>query len=237
LTILRKYIKFFLVAVLIGFAVLIAYYLIRSAFRPARYLRVMEWFRNPEAHTDWVIPAKTKCGDAPFIFPTEGYAGFIWDDSFRPGHRHAGIDIFSGKEPGDTPIYAAYDGYLTRRSDWKSSVIIRIPSDPLNPGTQIWNYYTHMADKDGYSFIVEKFPPGTEDLFVPAGTLLGYQGNYSGDTRNPTGVHLHFSVVKDDGSGTYLNELQIKNTLDPSDYFNLALNAKENRDQIPRCSE
>lgn len=214
---------------------LFAYYMVRSAFRPARYVRVVEWIRNADAHPDWGITAGEKCGNAPFIFPTDGYIGFIWDDSFRPGHRHAGLDIFGGKEPGKTPVYAVYDGYLTRKPDWKSSVIIRIPSDPLNPGVQIWNYYTHMADPQGNSFIAQQFPPGTEDVFVPAGTLLGYQGNYSGNPKSPTGVHLHFSIVKDDGNGTFLNELQIKNTLDPSLYFNLPLNAKTNRDQIPLC--
>jgi len=232
-----KYVKFFLIAFGIGLVLLFGYYLIRSAFRPARYVRVVEWIRNPGSHPEWEITAKERCGDAPFIFPTDGYIGFIWDDSFRPGHRHAGLDIFSGKEAGITPVYAAYDGYLTRKSDWKSSVIIRIPSDPLDPGMQIWNYYTHMADPKGKSFISEAFPAGTEEVFVAAGTLLGYQGNYSGNVDNPTGVHLHFSIVKDDGSGMFLNELQIKNTRDPSDYFNLPLNAKTNRDEIPLCRD
>ncbi len=232
-----KYVKFFLIALGIGLALLFGYYLVRSAFRPARYVRVVEWIRKSDAHPDWVITAKERCGDAPFVIPTTSYIGFIWDDSFRPGHRHAGLDMFGGQEPGLTPVFAAYDGYLTRKADWKSSVIIRIPSDPLNPGTQIWTYYTHMADPQGNSYISDAFPPGTEEVFVSAGTLLGYQGNYSGNPDNPTGVHLHFSIVKDDGNGGFLNELQIKNTLDPSPYFNLPLNANTNRDQIPLCGQ
>ncbi len=232
-----KYLKFFFIALGVGIVLLFGYYLIRSAFRPARYVRVVEWIRNADSHPDWAVTAKDRCSDAHFIFPTDGYIGFIWDDSFRPGHRHAGLDIFGGKEPGITPIYAAYDGYLTRKADWKSSVIIRIPSDPLNPGTQIWTYYTHMADPEGNAFIDDAFPPGSEEIFVPAGTLLGYQGNYSGNPDNPTGIHLHFSIVKDDGAGGFLNELEIKNTLDPSEYFNLPLNAKTNRDEIPLCSD
>jgi peptidoglycan LD-endopeptidase LytH len=232
-----KYLKFVFIALGVGIVLLFGYYLIRSAFRPARYVRVVEWIRNADSHPDWAVTAKDRCSDAHFIFPTDGYIGFIWDDSFRPGHRHAGLDIFGGKEPGITPIYAAYDGYLTRKADWKSSVIIRIPSDPLNPGTQIWTYYTHMADPEGNAFIDDAFPPGSEEIFVPAGTLLGYQGNYSGNPDNPTGIHLHFSIVKDDGAGGFLNELEIKNTLDPSEYFNLPLNAKTNRDEIPLCSD
>jgi murein DD-endopeptidase MepM/ murein hydrolase activator NlpD len=161
--------------------------------------------------------------------------GFIWDDSFRPGHRHQGIDIFSGTAVGQTPIYAAYDGYLTRNTDWKSSVIMRVPSDPLNPEEQIWLYYTHLADPDGNSLIDTAFPPGITEVYVPAGTRLGTQGNYSGTPGNPTGVHLHFSIVRDDGRGSYLNELEIRNTLDPSPYFNLPLNANQNPEAIPIC--
>lgn len=205
---------------------LVAAYFLRfsSLFSSPRTRNLLAFLRNPVAREDWITPALARCGDAPFVMPTSGYIGFLWDDSFRPGHRHAGIDIFGGGEAGEVPVYAAYDGYLTRLADWKSTVIIRIPSDPLNPGTQIWTYYTHLADKDGRSFIVEDFPPGTSDVFVKAGTLLGYQGNYSGTPGNPTGVHLHFSVVRDDGSGGYLNELEINNTYDPSPYFGLLLN-------------
>jgi len=116
-------------------------------------------------------------------------------------------------------------------------VIIRIPSDPLQPDRQIWTYYTHMADLSGNSLIALDFPPGTSEVFVTAGSLLGYQGNYSGTPGNPTGVHLHFSIVKDDGNGTFLNELEIKNTLDPSPYFGLLLNAQQSEDQIPLCDQ
>jgi murein DD-endopeptidase MepM/ murein hydrolase activator NlpD len=167
--------------------------------------------------------------------PTDGYIGFLWGDSFRPGHKHQGLDIFGGEQPGVTPVVAAYSGYLTRLPDWKSSLIIRIPSDPLFPGRQIWTYYTHMASTDGLSFISEQYPPGTNEVFVEAGTFLGYQGNYSGDSLNPTGVHLHFSIVKDDGQGSFRNELKLANTYDPSPYLGMSLNASQNREQIVVC--
>ena len=79
--------------------------------------------------------------------------GFLWGDSFRLGHRHQGIDIFAGTEIGITRVVSAYPGFLTRLPDWKSSVIVRVPDDPLQPGRQIWLYYTHMADEQGNSFI------------------------------------------------------------------------------------
>lgn len=197
--------------------------------------KVWEWLRNSSAHPEWAMRAGEKCGEAPFIFPTNGMIGFIWGDSFRPGHHHQGLDIFGGDNVGVTPVVAAYSGYLTRIPGWKSSLIIRIPEDPLQPGRQIWTYYTHMADSSGNSFIVPLFPEGTNEVYVEAGTTLGYQGNYSGDPNNPTGVHLHFSVVKDDGQGKFRNELEIRNTLDPSHYFRLPLNAESNPGDIPVC--
>lgn len=214
---------------------MVGYMVIRNLFRPARYLTLIEWLRNSEDHPEWSVTAGETCADAPFALPTDGLIGFIWGDSFRIGHNHQGIDIFGGKEAGITPVYAAYDGYLTRLDTWKSSLIIRIPDDPLNPGQQIWTYYTHLADEAGESYIPENFPSGTNEMFVEAGTFLGYQGNYSGTPNHPTGVHLHFSIVKDDGNGKFLNELEIKNTLDPSPYFGLPLNNKNNSNTIPVC--
>jgi len=204
--------------------------------RSSRARKVMRFIRQPGSQEELIIPALSRCGDAPFLMPSTGMIGFIWDDSFRPGHRHQGIDIFSGTDVGETPIYAAYDGYLTRQDDWKASLIIRIPSDPLNPDKQIWTYYTHLADSSGNSLVSEAFPPGTTEKFVAAGTYLGLQGNYSGTPGNPTGIHLHFSIVKDDGSGVFLNELKIENTLDPSPYFGMVLNANENKNDIPACN-
>ena len=211
------------------------YYFVIRADTSSRSANVMEWIKHPLDHPDWSIKTKERCPEAVFSMPTSGFIGFLWDDSFRPGHRHTGLDIFSGTEPGITPVFAAVDGYLTRESDWVSTIIIRIPQDPLNPKQQIWTYYTHMADKDGRSFIEPTFPPGTIEVFVEAGTLLGYQGNFSGTAGSPTGNHIHFSIVKDDESGKYLNELEIENTIDPSQYFQISLNAKNQPAEIPVC--
>ncbi len=222
-----------LVGALAGLAI---YFLVIR--RPAdwtRSLKIRDWLANPAKHSDWAVTLGMKCGNAPFIIPTNGLIGYLWGDHFKIGTSHQGIDIFGGDQPGITPVVAAYDGYLTRLSDWKSSVIIRIPSDPLQPGRQIWTYYTHMADPNGQSFISDQFPPGTTDVFVKAGTLLGYQGDYSGDPNNPVGVHLHFSVVKDDGKGGFKNELDIQNTYDPSPYLGLVLNASQVTDSFPTC--
>jgi len=234
---LHPAIKIFLSFVFIG-AIVIAFFFYRWFTRNGgRAPEVLATIRDPQRHPEWFIEAGTYCNEAPFSMPTTGFIGFIWDDSFRPGHRHQGLDIFGGEKPGVVPVYAAHSGYLTRLPDWKSTVIIRVPSDPLQPGRQIWTYYTHMAEPDGTSYIVDTFPPGTYEVFVEEGTLLGHQGNYSGDPNNPTGVHLHFSIVKDDGTGSFQNELEIKNTLDPSPYFGMSLNAKENPGNVPVCEE
>jgi murein DD-endopeptidase MepM/ murein hydrolase activator NlpD len=227
----------FVISLLIIAALVISYFLLLDPSRSRnRTSHVIQFLQNPRAHVDWTIPALSRCGAAPFIFPTSGFIGYLWDDSFKPGHRHQGIDIFAGTEAGITPVYAAFDGYLTREAGWISSVIIRIPSDPLRPNQQIWTYYTHMADDSGNSFISAEFPAGTRDLFVKAGTLLGYQGNYSGDPANPVGVHLHFSIVRDNGQGNYTNELEIANTFDPSNYLGLPLNAADNPELPILCT-
>jgi murein DD-endopeptidase MepM/ murein hydrolase activator NlpD len=202
---------------------------------PLRDSRVEAFIRAPQDHAGWLVQQGSRCGQAPFQMPVTGFVGYLWDDSFRPGHRHQGIDIFGGGQPGDTPVYAAADGFLIRELTWKSSLSIRLPDDPLQPGRQIWTYYTHMADSGGNSLIAADFPPGTQEVFVKAGTLLGKMGNFSGDPGSPVGVHLHFSILRDDGSGNYPNELDINNTLDPSPYFGLNLNAHNNSDEIPIC--
>jgi peptidoglycan LD-endopeptidase LytH len=229
----RRYLFITIFLVALGTAVIYLY--LTYGRGSARTAQTFAFFRDPASHPDLMMKAGTRCGNAPFIFPTNGLIGFIWDDSFQIGHRHQGIDIFGGTNVDITPVIAAYPGYLTRLSDWKSSVIIRVPSDPLSPGRQIWVYYTHMADPAGNSFIAPAFPKGTSELYVETGTLLGYQGDYSGDPNNPVGVHLHVSIVQDDGSGHFRNELNIENTYDPSPYFGLSLNANTNRDTIPVC--
>jgi hypothetical protein len=230
----KRFIMLSIVIVAILAAIGSAIYLYRP--NAARIVSFRSWIQNPASNPSWKLAAGSQCESAPFIFPTDGFVGFLWGDSFRPGHTHQGIDIFAGTDVNVTQVISAYPGYLTRLSDWKSTVIVRVPSDPLNLGTQIWLYYTHMADQFGNSFISDQFPAGTFEKPIEAGTYLGNQGDYSGDPNNPTGVHLHFSIVEDNGNGQFKNETEIKNTLDPSPYLGLPLNASENRDQIPLCN-
>ncbi|MEX1247067.1 MAG: hypothetical protein WEA61_01175 [Anaerolineales bacterium] len=232
----RRPLLYAILALVLVAAIGIALYGYFEYVRPSgRWARFAELRADPAVFERYALKPGLRCGDAPFAFPTRGVVLGLWDQAYRFGHRHAGLDIFSGAEPGVTAVYAAYPGHLTRLEDWRATVIIRIPSDPLAPGRQIWTYYTHLANQAGESFISAQFPAGTFEEYVEAGTFLGYMGDYSGDPGNPTGLHLHFSVVKDDGDGKFLNELDIRNTYDPSPYFNLPFNHRENPSEIPLC--
>jgi murein DD-endopeptidase MepM/ murein hydrolase activator NlpD len=175
-----------------------------------------------------------QCAAAPFIIPTGGWIGILYGDTILGARNHSGLDIFGLEGNGVTPVYAAYDGYVTRLPEWTSAVIIRHPDDPLQPGRQIWTYYTHMADAAGNSYIIDQIPPGAVELPVKQGTLLGYQGDYNGASLRSIDTHLHFSIVRDNGSGQFLNETDIANTLDPSPYLGMRLNSNC-ADRPPVC--
>ncbi len=164
--------------------------------------RLRAWFADPAAHPDWRLTGGERCPGAAMLLPTDGYVGFERGDSFRPGHTHSGFDIFSPDgEVNVTPIYAAYDGYLIREADWRSTVILRhedfpgpgsLQADPdldaPPPGDQIWTYYTHMASADGEtSFVSEEFPPGTYNLFVAAGTFWAIRAIGPAPRTSPRG--------------------------------------------------
>ncbi len=218
---MRQPFGFILGALVVAAIVMAFLYLPPLLATGQKLTRLRQWITDPAAHPELAIAAGNRCGRAPFVLPTDGYVGFGYGDSFRPGHRHQGLDIFGPTALTQTPVVAAYDGYLTREADWKSAVIIRIPKDPLAPSQQIWTYYAHIADPEGHSFILPDFPPGTLEQFVTAGTLLGYQGDYAGDAFNPVSMHLHFSVVQSNPGGGYKNELDIANTYDPTPYLGL----------------
>ncbi len=180
-----------------------------------------QWQRSPDDWHTFAVQSGQRCGNAPMRIPTDGLIVFGWGDSFRPGHRHTGFDIFGpGEQEGVVPVVAAYDGYLTREPTWRSAVILRHENVPGAPAPVIWTYYAHMASADGEtSFIAPEFPPGTYNRFVKAGTLLGYQGRWSGNPRQPTGLHLHFSVVESTPAGGYANETVLENTYDPAPFL------------------
>jgi hypothetical protein len=101
------------------------------------------WFRDrSERPALMTITNQEPCPGAPFILPSDGFIGLLYRDTSGPYNvlnRHTGIDIFGDGRPGEVPIYAAYDGLLTRLDDWHSTVIIQ-HDDPLVEGRKIWTY-------------------------------------------------------------------------------------------------
>jgi hypothetical protein len=233
------------IGIVIGLIVIVGgifIWLLANALREPQNRSFLRWWRgDDEARAGLVTVQREACPGAPFILPADGFIGLLYGDARGPYSRanpHQGIDIFSpdSSTPGLVPVYAAFDGYITREQDWNSTLIQRVPSDPLNPERQIWLYYTHMADSEGNDFIEEAFPQGVREFFVEQGTLLGHTGNYNGNSPRSIWVHLHFSIVLDDGNGRYLNELEFSNTVDPSPYLSMPLN--ENCSQSPpTCSQ
>lgn len=192
---------------------------------------IRRWFSDPSARDELKTVQRELCEGAPFLLPSDGLIGLLWRDPAGPYNvlrRHSGIDIFGDGKLGEVPVYAAYEGYLTRLDNWVSAVIIQ-HDDPLEPGRTIWTYYTHMASGDGESYILDDFPPGTRGAWVERGQLIGYQGEYNGSSVRPIGLHLHFSVVLSEDDGSFKNESNAGNTLDPSLYLGMPLNV----DQLP----
>lgn len=108
--------------------------------------RFIAWWRGDEGTRAALVTVQREaCPGAPFILPADGFIGLLYADSRGPystSRPHQGIDIFSADDPGVTPVYAAYDGFVTRESSWVSSLIQRVPDDPLQPGRQLWYCWT-----------------------------------------------------------------------------------------------
>jgi hypothetical protein len=223
---MKDFLKWTLAAIVT--VLILALLLIGASYLRLRDLGFIEFTKyqqNPDGGSLPVATGLAQCQAVPFISPTTGWIGILYGDSILATRQHSGLDIFGPEGNGVTPVYAVYDGYLTRLPEWTSAVIIRHPQDPLVPDRQIWTYYTHMAGENGNSYIVDQIPPGTFELPVKQGTLLGYQGDYNGGSLRRIATHLHFSLVLDDGNGQFLNETNIANTIDPSPYLGMRLNA------------
>jgi murein DD-endopeptidase MepM/ murein hydrolase activator NlpD len=179
----------------------------------------------------WTLPdlpqdiPSAACPGAPWRLPTSGVLGVLWQDTrvppYGPDHPHTGLDFFGRGREDTVPVYAVADGLLTRLPGWRSAVAIQ-HDDPLRPGEKVWSYYAHMASGSGRrSYIVDEFPPGIVAVPVKAGQLLGYQGVWSGNPFLPGWMHLHFSVIRSEPGGAFLNETVLANTLDPSPYLGI----------------
>jgi peptidoglycan LD-endopeptidase LytH len=228
----RRLIVILVLLALLLFGGIVALYVYSSLVASQSAGYIGRWFSD-RANRPALTNRRVACEGAPFVLPSEGLIGLLWDDPTLPYNLinpHTGLDIFGDGALGEVPVYAAYDGYLSRLESWVSTVIIR-HDDPLMAGRTIWTYYTHMGNNaTGESYIAPPFRAGASEVFVRQGTLLGYQGDYS--PNQPVGLHLHFSIVLSAPEGGFRNEARIANTLDPSPYFGMAL-ANDTQPQRP----
>jgi hypothetical protein len=171
------------------------------------------------------------CLNASWKMPTSSAFGAQW--------RENGLNIFGWGSKNTVPVYAVADGLLTRYSDWDGTVAIR-HDDPLNPGGEVWSIYTDMISASGFeSYIDKSLPPGSEDLPVKAGQLLGYQGEWSGRIYWPMPAHLGFAVVDEISSSVVGIDEVFKNAVDPRPYLGIVLNGGDDSTYLQklRCKE
>lgn len=127
------------------------------------------------------------CPAAPWRLPTRSELG-LWREGDSLAFMGAGYER-------SVPVYAVADGLLTRDTAWRDGVAIR-HADPLHLGEAVWAVYGGMASAwGGWPFIEPRFPPGSKDIPVRRGDLLGYQGQYSAQWGTPYWVHLEFAIV------------------------------------------
>lgn len=173
---------------------------ILEAYAPADFAADTIVFRPRQPHETYAGVGKQAqaCPDVPWKLPTQADFGLWW--------YNLELNFMGEGEEGVIPVYAVADGLLMRGEDWPDAVAIRHP-DPLehqselNPRGEVWTYYGGMASGwNNLSFVSPEFPPGSEEVLVQAGDLLGYQGRYW--DSGPAWVHLRFAILPalEDGS-------------------------------------
>jgi len=156
------------------------------------------------------------CPSAPWQLPTSGAFGVQWSEN--------GLNIFGWGSKNTEPVFAVADGVLIRPSDWEGALVIR-HDDPLSPGDKVWTVYADMLSASGSEpYILDDFPPGSIEMPVNAGQLLGYQGEWSGRIYWPMPAHLLFAVVNEIPSSIMMKEDVFKNAVDPTLYLGISLN-------------
>jgi hypothetical protein len=160
------------------------------------------------------------CPGAAWQLPSAGTLGIK--------RRDEGLDFFGWGNEGKVPVYAVADGLLTRLPGRSDAVVIQ-HDDPLKPGNKVWSYYADMTSANGMtSFVAHEFPPGSGNVPVKAGQLIGYQGTWSGRSQWPMWLHVHFAVVSADQEGGFPENVTVDKLLDPTLYLGLLLEQNPN---------
>jgi hypothetical protein len=145
---------------------------------------------RPRSTAGISLPVDGACPGAAWPFPSSGALGLRWYNKT--------LSLMGIGYDNTVPVYAVADGQLMRRADWPDAVAI-LHDDPLNPGQQVWAFYGGMSSREGEtSYVSGTFPPGSMDIPVKAGELLGYQGSF-----RYAWTHLHFAVVPPLPDGTF----------------------------------
>ncbi|OGO17746.1 MAG: hypothetical protein A2Z14_06700 [Chloroflexi bacterium RBG_16_48_8] len=90
----------FVVLVLIVFLMVAGYLLFREYARTGvHFVRLRQYWADPERYSQWGFRVGDRCGGAPFLIPTDGFVAFFWGDRYSSGKKHQGVDIFSPEGP------------------------------------------------------------------------------------------------------------------------------------------
>jgi hypothetical protein len=150
-----------------------------------------------------------------------------------------GLNIYGWGNENTVPVYAVADGLLTRYPDWVDAVAIQ-HDDPLRPGEKVWSLYADMASASGLeSYVVEGFPPGSTEVPVRAGQLLGYQGVWSGRLGWGIPIHLRFALIYEVPNSASISDRALKNAVDPTHYLGILLRDRDGSTYLQklRCKE
>jgi hypothetical protein len=171
------------------------------------------------------------CPGAPWQLPTSGSVGVQ--------RGEGGLYIYGWGNEGTIPVYAVADGLLTRYTDWVDAVVIQ-HEDPHKPGEDVWLYYTDMASASGLvSYVDEAFPPGSTELPVRAGQLLGYQGVWNGRPGWGIPTHVRLALTHEVPGNIDQVNRGLKADADLEPYFGISLNGDDGSTflQKLRCND
>jgi hypothetical protein len=199
---------------------------VRRSYRLVDIIADNKIYKPPAAASTTKIET---CPGAPWRLPTDGSLGLTM-----------GIDsiAFYGQgQEASIPVYAVADGLLTRPPDRLDAVAI-LHGDPQRPEKKVWVFYGDMADANGTdSFVVQDFPPGSTNIPVKSGQLLGYQGSWRGTPPWPKWVHLSILLVDANPQNTLPKEITSADILDPVPYFGLSVDSGNKNLQTLKCEQ
>ena len=167
------------------------------------------------------------CFGSGWRLPSDGSLGIqLMDD---------GMNFFGQGNEGRIPVYAVADGFLTRPPDWVDAVAV-LHIDPLRAEEKVWVYYGGMAAANGTdSFVEQDFPPGSTNIPVKSGQLLGYQGKWSGTPLWPKWVHMFVFTVDAHGRDSFPTNIRFTDILEPAPYLGLIVEAGNENLQPLKC--